>query len=409
MTSEEKDILEDFPIFRDNKTVYLDSAATSQKPVQVLEAVNRYYSTANANPLRGLYKLSLAATDAYESARKKVADFINAEDSSQIIFTRNASESLNLVAYSYGMNFLHEGDEIIITIMEHHSNMLPWQQVAQKTGAHLIYLYCTEDGTLLPEQLEAELEKHPQTKIVAVTQVSNVFGCENNIKEMASLTHRAGAVFVCDGAQSVPHIKVDVQDLDVDFLAFSGHKMLAPMGIGALYGKARLLEKMPPFMFGGEMIEYVTTEGATYAEVPHKFEAGTVNAGGAVGLGAAVDYYNSIGFDNIIRREDSLTELAMERIEKIPHVNIIGSREAKKHHGIITFTIDGVHPHDIAAILDADDICIRAGHHCAQPLMKYLKVMATARASIAFYNTEEDIVRFTESVSNVRRKMGYGE
>ncbi|MEE3392757.1 MAG: SufS family cysteine desulfurase [Lachnospiraceae bacterium] len=405
MTQEDKDILKDFPVLKTGKYAYLDSAATTQKPVQVLDKVEDYYRTSNANPLRGLYKLSLLATDIYEEAREKAAAFIGAPDPHDIIFTRNATESLNLIAYSYGMNFIHEGDEIIVSIMEHHSNMLPWQNVAKKTGAKLIYVKCSKDGILRPEDLEALVSD--RTRLVAITQISNVLGCLNDIKAMAAIAHKAGAVFVCDGAQSAPHIKVDVSDLDVDFFAFSGHKMLSPMGIGVLYGKHDLLDSMPPFLYGGEMIEYVTLEGATYAELPHKFEAGTVNAGGAAGLSAAIDYYNNIGFDTIIRREEDLTRYLMERISDVPHVSIFGDSDPANHHGIVTFKVDGVHPHDVAAIFDSYDVCVRAGHHCAQPLLKYLGTLSTTRASLAFYNTHDDIDRFIEALKKVRPEMGY--
>ncbi|MCR5625375.1 MAG: SufS family cysteine desulfurase [Lachnospiraceae bacterium] len=405
MTAEDKRILEDFTLLKNDKTIYLDSAATSQKPDSVLKAVEEYYKKNNANPLRGLYDLSVRATDDYENARKKVAGFLGAKSAENIIFTRNATESLNLIAYSYAIGTLKPGDEIVISIMEHHSNLLPWQMAARTTGATLKFVECNENGILTAEDLKNALTEN--TKIVAITQVSNVFGCENNIKEFAALAHEAGAVFVCDGAQSVPHIPVNVTDLDVDFLAFSGHKMYAPMGIGALYAKYELLEKMQPFMYGGEMIEYVTRESATYAEIPHKFEAGTVNVGGAVGLSAAIDYINKIGFDTIEKRENELSTLGINLLKEIPHVHILGDTNPLNHHGIITFTVDDVHPHDIAAILDSDNVAIRAGHHCAQPLLKYMGVMSTARASFALYNKEDDVRAFAESVSKLRSRMGY--
>jgi cysteine desulfurase/selenocysteine lyase len=405
MTKEDKLIRKEFPVFENRNVIYLDNSATTQKPPCVLKAVTDYYEKNNANPLRGLYELSLAATDAYESARQTVADFIHAEKASDIIFTRNATESLNLIAYSYGLHFLKEGDEIIISVMEHHSNMLPWQNVAKATGAKLIYLEPDQDGYLPPERLEEHISD--RTKLVSITQVSNVFGRENDIKAMAQIAHKHGAVFSCDGAQSVPHMKVDVQDLDVDFLSFSGHKMYAPMGIGVLYGKEELLEKMPPFLYGGEMIEYVTLEGATYAELPHKFEAGTVNVGGAVGLEAAIHFVNRFGWDLIESRELDLTKRMMDGMKEIDHVHIIGSDKAEDHHGIVTFQIDGVHPHDVAAIFDSYHVAVRAGHHCAQPLHKFLGVMSTTRASLAFYNTEEDVDAFLHALSMIRPEMGY--
>ncbi|MBQ1472738.1 MAG: cysteine desulfurase, partial [Lachnospiraceae bacterium] len=321
------------------------------------------------------------------------------------IFTRNATESMNLVAYSYGMHFLHEGDEIIVSIAEHHSNMLPWRQVAKVTGAHVTYLFCKEDGTLTPDMLEEIISD--KTKIVAITQISNVFGRLNDIKGFAAVAHAHGAIMVADGAQSVPHIAVDVQDLDVDFMGFSGHKMFAPMGIGALYGKYELLEAMPPFLYGGEMIEYVSMEDATYAEVPHKFEAGTVNVGGAVGLAEACRFMGRFGWERIEKRENDLTVYAMEKVVRLPHVHVLGSDDPMDHHGIITFMIDGVHPHDVAAIFDAHNIAIRAGHHCAQPLHKYLGKLSTSRASLAFYNNEEDIDAFVDCLGNIRKDMGF--
>ena len=397
----------DFPIFSQSNVAYLDNAATAQRPVQVLEAVNDFYETKNANPLRGLYKLGVNATEAYESACETVRKFLNAPSAANIVFTRNATESINLVAYSYGLNFIKPGTEIVVSIAEHHSNMLPWQMVAKQTGATLKYLECDEQGGYSDSALEAAITD--KTALVAMAQISNVFGRENPIKKIAALAHKHGAVMLVDAAQSAPHIKIDVADLNVDFLAFSGHKLMAPMGIGVLYGKTELLEKMPPFLSGGEMIEYVTTEGATYAELPHKFEAGTVNAGGACGLAAAIDYIEAVGFDNISQWENHLSEIAISGLKKISDVNIIGSENSSQHCGIITFTVNGVHPHDISAILDADGIAIRAGHHCAQPLMKYLGTPSTARASFFFYNTEEEVRRFVKSVSELRRKMGYGE
>ncbi|MBR1811050.1 MAG: SufS family cysteine desulfurase [Clostridia bacterium] len=407
MTNEEALIRAEFPILGQDGLAYLDNAATTHKPGCVLDAVNDYYYHSNANPLRGLYSLSVAATEAYADARETVRDFIHAADAAEIIFTRNASESLNLIAYSYGMNFLTAGDELVVAISEHHSNLLPWQLVAEKTGADLVYLECAPDGNYTPEMLQAVITE--KTRLVAIAQISNIFGRKLNIKAFADVCHKNGAVLVCDGAQSVPHTPVDVQDLDVDFLVFSGHKMYAPMGVGVLYGKRALLEKMPPFLRGGEMIEYVTREGATYAELPHKFEAGTVNVGGAVGLAAAIKYVERIGFDTIERRELALTTRAMAGIAKIPHVTVLGSDDPAQHHGIIAFKIDGVHPHDIAAIFDSENIAVRAGHHCAQPLHKFIGIPSTTRASFAFYNTAEEVDRFLDCLSRVRRNMGYGE
>ena len=402
-----EEIKKDFPIFQSGKFFYLDNAATTQKPYCVMEAMKQYYETENANPLRGLYELSLKATEAYERARVSVAHFLNAKCPEEIIFVRNASEGLNLVAQSYGRAFLKEGDEVLITIMEHHSNLIPWQQAAARKGAVLKFLEPDEEGYISEENFRRMLS--PKTKLVSMTHISNVLGVKNDVKTFARIAHENGSLFVLDGAQSVPHIPVDVADLDVDFLAFSGHKMLAPMGIGVLYGKRDLLLAMPPFLFGGEMIEYVSREKATWAELPHKFEAGTVNVGGAVGLRAAIDYYKQLGWDTILEREAHLSCLAMEKLSAIPHLRVLGPKGGEEHHGIFTFTIEGVHPHDIAAILDADKVNIRAGHHCAQPLMQFMKTPSTTRASFAFYNTEEELDRLVESLRKVRREMGYQE
>ena len=405
MTKEDLEIRAEFPVLENRKITYLDNSATTQRPPCVIKAVQDYYMNHNANPMRGLYDLSIEATDAYENARKTVADFIGAKSEKEIIFTRNTSESLNLLAYSYGMNFLKEGDEIVITIMEHHSNMLPWQQVAKHTGATLKYIYPEKDGYLSPEKFEEAITD--RTKFVSVTQISNVFGRLNDVKKFAEIAHKVGAVISVDGAQSVPHIPVNVIDLDCDFLSFSGHKMFGPMGIGVLYGKKDLLEEMPPFLYGGEMIEYVTTEGATYNEVPHKFEAGTVNVGGAVGLEAAIKFMQRFGWETILKREDDVTAYAFSEMKKVPHVHILGADDPHDHHGILTFTIDGVHPHDIAAIFDEENVAVRAGHHCAQPLHKWLGSLSTTRASLAFYNTKEDVDRFIAALKKIRPSMGY--
>ena len=402
------DFRSDFPIFSapENKDlIYFDNAATTQRPRHVIDAVKNFYEKSNANPLRGLYGLSSQATELYENARNTVASFINAA-AEEIIFTRNASESLNLVAYTWGMQNVREGDEIAVTVMEHHSNILPWQMVCAAKNAKLVFLDCDKATGEIPL---SELNKiNERTKLVAVTYVSNVLGITNPVKEITEASHKNGAVVVVDGAQAVPHFKVDVRAVGADFFAFSGHKMCAPMGIGVLYGRRELLEAMPPFLRGGEMIEYVTKEGATWAELPHKFEAGTVNAAGAVGLGAAIDYINSIGFDEIIRRDHELTTLLMEEMRRIPHVDVIGHPDPLRHCGIVTFTIDGVHPHDIATVLDEEHIAIRAGHHCAQPLGAHLGLPSTARASLYFYNTEDEVRRFAEKLASVRKWMGYG-
>lgn len=401
------DYRNDFPLLIQNKIIYIDNAATSQRPQCVIDAEGDFYKNYNANPLRGLYSLSVEATEVYENAREAVRKFIGAEKSNEIIFTRNTTESLNLVAYSYGLSNVKKGDEIVVSIMEHHSDLLPWQMVAETCGAELKFIECAKDGSIDLEKVKELITS--RTKIVAMTQVSNVLGREYPVKEIAKLAHEKGAVMVVDGAQSSPHMRVDVTDLDADFFAFSGHKLLAPMGIGVLYGKEELLEKMPPFLSGGEMIDSVTRTSAVYAELPHKFEAGTVNAAGAAGLKAAIDYIEKVGFDYIGEREIALTSRAIEKMKKIPHVNIIGSENADEHTGIVTFTIDNVHPHDISEILAADGIAVRAGHHCAQPLLTHLGLNSTARASFAFYNTEDEVDKFTDSVATIRERMGYGE
>ena len=398
---------DDFPLLKSQDIAYLDNAATAQRPQCVLDAIARFYRTENANPLRGLYPLSVAATESYEGAREAVRAFINAKSSREIVFTRNTTESLNLLAYSYGLSHVKAGDEVLVSVMEHHSDLLPWQMVCRSTGATLKFMECEPDGSLDLNKVEALITD--KTKIVACTQVSNVLGRVYPIREIAALAHKVGAVMVVDGAQSTPHIPVDVEALGADFFAFSGHKLYGPMGIGVLYGKEELLNDMPPFLTGGEMIESVTREGAVFAELPQKFEAGTVNAAGAVGLHAAIDYVNRIGFAEIHRQEVALTRRAMDGIRNIPCVHVLGSDDPEEHCGIVTFTVDGVHPHDISEILASDGVAIRAGHHCAQPLHAYLGRPSTARASLAFYNTEADIDRLLDSISTLRERMGYGK
>lgn len=397
---------EDFPILQNRELIYLDSAATSQKPRQVIDAMTRFYESENANPMRGLYELSVQATETYERARTAVKELIGARHDCEIIFTRNTTESINLAAYSYGLSNIKEGDEIVVSILEHHSNLLPWQMVAKHTGAKLVYLHCGRDGKIPWSEVQSKISR--RTKLVGIAHVSNVIGCRNPVKEIISYAHKMGAVVLVDGAQAVPHMAVDVQELDADFYAFSGHKMLGPMGIGVLYGKKQLLEEMPPFLTGGEMIDSVSQQDAVFAPLPHKFEAGTVNAQGAAGLEAAVCYIKEVGYEEIQKQEEILVAMAMEGIRKMPHVHLIGSQNPEEHSGILTFTIDDVHPHDIASIMDSAHIAIRAGHHCAEPLMKYLELNATARASVYFYNTEEEIDLFLENLNQVRRWLGYG-
>ncbi|MCR5834657.1 MAG: cysteine desulfurase [Selenomonadaceae bacterium] len=399
--------LKDFPILRGEMNghplTYLDNSATTQKPESVVKSICGYYGGCNANPHRGVYELSVKATKVYEDARNKVAEFINA-NADEIIFTKNATESLNLIAYSYGLTNLRSGDEILITISEHHSDLVPWQMVARATGATLNYIYLDADGNLSESDIEKKLTR--RTKILAVTQISNVLGLVNDVKTLAARAHELGAIVVVDGSQSVPHIPVDVRDLDADFLAFSGHKMLSPMGIGVLFGKRKLLEDMPPFLSGGDMIEYVEEQTTTFAELPQKFEAGTQNVGGAAGLTAAINYLNGIGFDEIERIERDLTSYAIAELKRLQYVEMYGCNSSRDNKiGIITFNIKDVHPHDVATILDAQGVAIRAGHHCAQPLLKYLGQNSTCRASFYFYNTRQDVDRFIEAIGQVRKIM----
>jgi len=406
------DFLKDFPVLQEqaagHRVAYLDSGATTQKPVQVLEAVDEYYRKYNANPHRGAYQLSVEATEIYEKTRAKVAKFIHAKRPEEIIFTRNATESLNLLAYSYGLKKVQPGDEIVITIAEHHSNLVPWQFVAQTKGATLKYIYLTDDGNLSDDDIESKITD--KTKIVAVTQVSNVLGLKNDVKKVVDKAHSVGAVAIVDGSQSVPHMAVDVQALDADFFAFSGHKMLSPMGIGVLYGKYDLLDAMPPFLRGGDMIEYVQEQETTYAQLPAKFEAGTQNVGGAMGLSAAIDYMNQVGYDTIEAIEKDLVEYALPQLRELPYIELYGCDSQRDNKtGIITFNVKDVHPHDVATILDSFGVDVRAGHHCAQPLMAYLGQNATCRASFYFYNTREDVDHFVEALKKVRGVLGYGD
>ncbi|MGD6968683.1 cysteine desulfurase [Rossellomorea vietnamensis] len=388
-----KEIRKYFPILdqevNGHPLVYLDSAATSQKPVQVIEALDKYYREYNSNVHRGVHTLGTLATDGYEGAREKVRKFINAESSQEIIFTRGTTTAINTVAASYGRANVREGDEIVISHMEHHSNIIPWQQLARETGASLKYVPLQEDGTISVEDVKNTVTS--KTKIVSIMKVSNVLGTMNPIKEITKVAHENGAVMMVDGAQAAPHMKVDVQDLDCDFFAFSGHKMAGPTGIGVLYGKKHLLEKMEPVEFGGEMIDFVGMYESTWKELPWKFEAGTPIIAGAIGLGAAIDFLEEIGMDHIEKHEHRLAAYAMEKMSEVEGMTIFGTKDPAKRAGLVTFNIDDVHPHDVATVLDAEGIAVRAGHHCAQPLMKWLQVSATARASFYIYNTEEDI------------------
>ena len=403
-----KDFRRDFPLLahkmNDKPLVYLDNGATTQKPESVIQAMCGYYGGCNANPHRGAYALSVQATDIYENARLRTQKFIHAAKPNEIIFTKNATEALNLVAYSYGLSKIQAGDEIVITIAEHHSNLVPWQQVARAKGAVLRYIYLEEDGNLSQKDIEEKIT--PKTKIVAVTQVSNVLGLVNPVADIARRAHSVGAVCVVDGSQSVAHMAVDVQAIDADFFAFSGHKLLSPMGIGVLYGREKLLDAMPPFLTGGDMIEYVEEQSTTFAELPAKFEAGTQNVGGAAGLTAAIDYLEKFTFGRIERIEKELVDYALPQLRELPYIELYGcdSRQDNKT-GIITFNVKDVHPHDVATILDAEGVAVRAGHHCAQPLMKYLGQNATCRASFYLYNTKEDIDRWIDALKKVRKVM----
>lgn len=395
-----KDIRNDFPILDQEVNgyplVYLDSAATSQKPRQVIEALADYYQNDNANVHRGVHTLGNRATEGYEGARETVRKFLNASSTEEIVFTRGTTTALNLVAQSYGRANIGEGDEILITYMEHHSNIIPWQQLAKATGAVLKYIDLEEDGTLSLEKVSDAMTD--RTKIVSMMYVSNVLGTMNPIKEITEIAHAHNAIMVVDAAQAAPHLKLDVQDLDCDFLAFSGHKLCGPTGIGALYGKKALLNEMEPVEFGGEMIDFVGLYDSTWKELPWKFEGGTPIIAGAIGMAAAIDYIESVGLDNIEKHEHELVAYAMEQMKTVEGLEIYGPRDSSKRAGIVTFNLDGVHPHDLATVLDMNGVAVRAGHHCCQPLMKWLDVSATARASFYLYNTKEDVDRLVEGL-----------
>ena len=380
---------EDFPILKNRDMAYLDSGATAQKPQKVLDAVESFYEHKNANPHRGAYSLSIEATEAYESTRGKIAQFINARYPEEIIFSKNATESLNLLAYSYGLDNLKKEDEVVISIMEHHSNLVPWQYVTNKTGSTLKYMYINDNFEISKEEIESKITD--KTKIVGITHISNVLGTINPVKEIIKYAHKKGAIVIVDASQSIPHMKIDVQDLDADFLVFSGHKMLAPLGIGVLYGKKELLQKMKPFLMGGDMIEYVYEQKTTFAPLPNKFEAGTQNVEGVIGLGAAIDYINEIGYDKIAEVEKELTEYAREKLSKLDYLDLYLTPNKENHSSVFSFNIKGVHPHDVASILDTENVYVRSGNHCAQPLLRSLGIDSTCRASLYFYNTKEDI------------------
>ena len=387
---------DEFPILQERKISYLDSGATTQKPQCVIDAIESYYKECNANPHRGAYSLSIEATEKYESTREKIAKFINARNREEIIFSKNATESLNLIAYSYGLDNLKNGDEVVLSIMEHHSNLVPWQYITKKTNSKLKFMYINKDYELSKEEIESKITD--KTKVVGITHVSNVLGTINNVKEIIKYAHKKGAVVIVDASQSITHMKIDVQDLDADFLVFSGHKMFAPLGIGVLYGKKELLNKMTPFLMGGDMIEYVYEQNTTFAPLPNKFEAGTQNVEGVIGLGAAIDYIEKIGYKEIQNVEEAITKYAVNELSKLDFLELYITPHLENHSSVISFNIKGVHPHDVASILDSNGVCVRSGNHCAQPLLRYLGMDSTCRASFSIYNTKEDVDNLVETL-----------
>lgn len=395
-----ENLIKDFPTLLTNKNgqrlIYLDSAATTQKPIQVIEAIKDYYLNYNANPHRGAYELSIAATQAYDNAREKVRKFIDAEFSKEIIFTKNATEGFNLLASSYGMDNINQGDEIVISIAEHHSNLIPWQKVAREKGAVLKYMYTDENGELSLEEIKSKITS--KTKIVSVTHVSNALGTINPIREIINYAHSKNAVVIIDGSQSIPHMKVSVRELNADFLVFSGHKLLAPMGIGVVYGKKELLENMSTYMLGGDMIEYVYEQNTTFAQIPQKFEGGTQNVEGAIGLAKAIDYLEEVGMDKVSKIEKELISCAMEELKKLPYVKIYGPTNIENRSGVISFEIEGIHAHDVASILDNYKIAVRSGNHCAQPLMRYMGINSTCRVSFYLYNNKDDVYKLINAI-----------
>ena len=392
-----EEIKNDFPLLKNRNITYLDSGATTQKPVQVIDAVKDFYENFNANPHRGAYSLSMEATEMYENTRGKIAKFINSRQAQEIIFTKNASEALNLIAYSYGMDNVKKDDEIVLSIMEHHSNLVPWQKVSKVTGAKLEYMYINDNYEISDEEIKNKITD--DTKIVAITHVSNVLGTINDVKKIIKYAHKKGAVVVLDASQSIPHMKIDVQDLDCDFLVFSGHKMLAPLGIGVLYGKKEILNKMTPFLMGGDMIEYVYEQETTFAPLPNKFEAGTQNVEGVIGLGVAIDYIENIGYDKIQEIEKQVVNYSIEELKRLDFLELYLTSNLQNHSSVISFNIKGVHPHDVASILDSEGVCVRSGNHCAQPLLRYMGIDSTCRASFYFYNTKEDVDKLVNALN----------
>ena len=389
-------IKKDFPLLENENITYLDSGATTQKPIQVIKAVEEFYQKYNANPHRGAYSLSVEATEQYENTRTKIAKFINAKHREEIIFSKNATESLNLIAYSYGLDNLKEDDEVAISIMEHHSNLVPWQKMTKQTGSKLNYMYINENYEITDEEIESKITD--QTKIVGITHVSNVLGTINNVKKIIKYAHKKGAVVIVDASQSIQHMKIDVQDLDADFLVFSGHKMLAPLGIGVLYGKREILNKMTPFLMGGDMIEYVYEQETTFAPLPNKFEAGTQNVEGVIGLGAAIDYIENLGYDKIQEIEHEVISYARQELSKLDYLTLYTTPNEENHSSVISFNINGIHPHDVASILDSEGVCVRSGNHCAQPLMRFLGIDSTCRASFYIYNTKDDVDKLVKAL-----------
>lgn len=394
------EIKKDFPIFENTDVAYLDSSATTQKPKCVIKAMENFYSQYNANPHRGAYELSADATRLYEEAREKTAKFINAKSVEEIIFTKNATESLNLIAYSYGLENLKKDDGVVLSIMEHHSNLVPWQIATKKTGSKLEYMYIDENYEIPEAEIRRKITD--KTKVVGITHASNVLGTINDVKKIAKIAHEKGAIVVVDATQSIQHRKIDVQDIDADFLVFSGHKMLGPTGIGVLYGKKELLEKLNPFLMGGNMIEYVYEQEVSFAELPSKFEAGTSNVAGAVGLATAIDYIEKLGYENIQKIEREIVDYAKEELAKLDFVETYYTPNKENHSSVISFNIKGIHPHDLATVLDNEGVAVRAGHHCAQPLVRFLKLPATCRASFYIYNTKEDVDRLIEGLKKAK-------
>lgn len=392
-----EEIKKDFPLLQNKNITYLDSGATTQKPNQVLDAVKKYYENCNANAHRGAYSLSIESTQEYEKARAKVAKFINARYNVEIIFSKNATESLNLFANSYGRDNLKNGDEVVLSIMEHHSNLVPWQRVCKDTGSTLKYMYINDEFEIPDSEIESKITDN--TKVVGIIHASNVLGTVNDVKKIIKYAHKKGAVVIVDVSQSIPHSKIDVQDLDADFIAFSGHKILAPLGIGVLYGKRELLNKMSPFLVGGDTIEYVYEQSTTFAPLPNKFEAGTQNIGGVIGLSAAIDYIESLGYDAINKIEKDIVSYARQELSKLDYLTLYMTPNEQNHSSVISFNMIGVHPHDVASILDSEGICVRSGNHCAQPLLRYLGVDSTCRASFYIYNTKEDVDKLVKALN----------